>query len=129
MPGKANADGAAGGDFAALLDALRAEIPAEGRTEQRIFGGICFMIDGNMAIGASPARGLLLRVGKEAYGAVLARPGTRPMEMRGRPMEGYLYVDPATLTPAELKDWVALATAFVRTLPPKVKAPKRKKGG
>lgn len=128
MPDKASG-GVGADDFQALLEALRAAIGPEGRTEQAMFGGICFMIDGNMAVGASSARGLLLRVGKDAYGAALARPGTRPMEMRGRPMEGYLYVDPAPLTPAQLKDWVALATAFVRTLPPKEKAPRRKRGG
>jgi hypothetical protein len=126
MAGKASGEAAGGHGFQALLEALRQAIGADGRSEQAMFGGICFMIDGNMAVGASPARGLLLRVGREAYGAALARPGTRPMEMRGRPMEGYLYVDPAALTPAELEDWVALATAFVRTLPPKVKAQRRK---
>ncbi|MCX5477383.1 TfoX/Sxy family protein [Kaistia geumhonensis] len=128
MAGKASGEGANGGDFHALLATLRVEIPAERRSEQKMFGGICFMIDGNMAVGASPARGLLLRVGKDAYGAALAQPGTRPMEMRGRPLEGYVYVDPARLTPAELKDWVALAADFVRTLPPKAKVPKRRRG-
>lgn len=129
MAGKASGEGANGGDFHALLAALRVEIPAERRSEQKMFGGICFMIDGNMAVGASPARGLLLRVGKDAYGAALAQPGTRPMEMRGRQLEGYVYVDPAGLTPAEFKDWIALAAAFVKTLPPKAKVPERRRGG
>jgi hypothetical protein len=94
-----------------------------------MFGGICFMLNGNMLAGASK-RGLLLRVGKDAYGAAMKRPGTRPMEMRGRPMKGYLYVDPDKLGDAALRDWLALALAFVKTLPkkPEKTAPGQRKG-
>ena len=84
-----------------------------------MFGGIGFMLNGNLLVGASK-RGLLLRVGKDRQSQALAKPGTRQMEMRGRPMDGYIYVDP----PVELdavRGWVDMAIAFVRTLPPKTK--------
>ena len=88
-----------------------------------MFGGIGFMLNGNLLVGASK-RGLLLRVGKDRQSQALAKPGTRQMEMRGRPMDGYIYLDP----PIELdavRAWVDMAIAFVRTLPPKTKAKRR----
>src|SRR5215471_14446601 len=90
-----------------------------GVQEIRMFGGIGFMLNGNLLVGASK-RGLLLRVGKDAQSRALAMPGTRPMEMRGRAMEGYVYVDPP-VAPGAVREWVEMARAFVRTLPPKVK--------
>jgi len=86
--------------------------------EVRMFGGLCFMLNGNMVAGTSK-RGLLVRVGKEAQPAALERPGTRPMVMGSRTAEGYIFVDPATLDDKALKNWMGLALAFVRTLPPK----------
>ena len=85
-----------------------------------MFGGIGFMLNGNLLVGASK-RGLLLRVGTSRQSQVLAKPGTRQMEMRGRPMDGYVSVDPPIATDA-VREWVEMATAFVRTLPPKTKA-------
>jgi TfoX/Sxy family transcriptional regulator of competence genes len=86
--------------------------------EVKMFGGIGFMLNGNMVAAASK-RGLMLRVGKERQRDALARPGTREVIMRGRPVEGYIRVDPAGVDDTALKDWVALAAAFVKTLPPK----------
>ena len=88
-----------------------------------MFGGIGFMLNGNLLVGASK-RGLLLRVGKDRQSQALAKPGTRQMEMRGRPMDGYIYVDPP-IEPGAVRGWVDMATAFVRTLPPKTKAKRR----
>ena len=88
-----------------------------------MFGGIGFMLNGNLLVGASK-RGLLLRVGKDRQAQALARPGTRQMEMRGRLMQGYIYVDPP-IEPSTVRGWVDMATAFVRTLPPKTKAKRR----
>jgi TfoX/Sxy family transcriptional regulator of competence genes len=85
--------------------------------EVKMFGGIGFMLNGNLVTAASK-RGVLVRVGKEGYRNALRRPGARPMVMRGRAMEGYVYVDPP-LTDRGLKEWAELALAFVRTLPPK----------
>ncbi len=62
--------------------------------EVKMFGGVGFMLNGNMVAAASK-RGLLVRVGKDRHRDALTRPGTRPMEMRGRVMEGYVYVDPS----------------------------------
>jgi TfoX/Sxy family transcriptional regulator of competence genes len=94
-----------------------------------MFGGIGFMLDGNMIAGCSK-RGLLLRVGKERHAEALARPGARAMEMRGRPVEGYVVVDPATLDDAALEEWIGIALGFVRQLPPKPPKPERRaKGG
>jgi len=86
--------------------------------EVKMFGGIGFMLNGNMVAALSP-RGLLFRVGKEGYEDALARPAARPMEMRGRPMPGYVRVDPAGLADAALRDWLRLAADFVKTLPAK----------
>jgi TfoX/Sxy family transcriptional regulator of competence genes len=103
-----------------LAEEVRAALSGAGATirEVRMFGGIGFMFDGNM-VAAVSSRGLLLRVGRDRHAAALARPGTRPMEMRGRPMQGYVRVDPRALTRASLKGWLAEAAAFVSTLPPK----------
>jgi TfoX/Sxy family transcriptional regulator of competence genes len=97
--------------------------------EVRMFGGIAFMLNGNM-IAAASKRGLLVRVGKERQPDALSRPGARPMEMRGRVMEGYVYVDPAALTGQVIQEWLQPALAFVQTLPPKTAGakPARTKG-
>jgi len=87
--------------------------------EVKMFGGVCFMLNGNMLVGASSRRGLLVRVGKDGHVRALTRPGASAMEMRGRVMEGYIRVDPVRLDDAALGDWVRLARAFVETLPAK----------
>jgi TfoX/Sxy family transcriptional regulator of competence genes len=86
--------------------------------EIKMFGGIGFMLNGHLMAGASK-RGLLLRVGKERQADALKRPGARPMAMRGRTMDGYVYVDPPALTDGPLKAWLQMALDFVQTLPPK----------
>jgi TfoX/Sxy family transcriptional regulator of competence genes len=98
-------------------------------SEVRMFGGIGFMLNGNL-IAAASRRGLLVRVGKERQHEALSRPGARPMEMRGRVMEGYVYVDPSTLTENALQAWLRMALAFVQTLPRKASGakPVRTKG-
>jgi len=64
--------------------------------EVKMFGGIGFMLNGNL-VAAVSKRGLLVRVGKDHRGNALAQQGARPMVMRGRTMEGYIYVDPSAL--------------------------------
>jgi TfoX/Sxy family transcriptional regulator of competence genes len=95
-------------------------------SEMKMFGGIAFMLNGNM-LASSSKRGLMLRVGKDQAPQALTRPGTRQIEMRGRPMEGYIRVDPAGLDDKSLREWLALATAFVKTLPAKASKPKAKR--
>ena len=84
-----------------------------------MFGGIAFMLDDHMVAAASKKRGLLVRVGPEGYQDALARPGARRVEMQGRTMTGYVFVDPATLTDGAIAQWLRKGVAFVRTLPPK----------
>src|SRR5215467_9781160 len=102
-----------------LADNVRTALAGAGNVcEIRMFGGIGFMLNGNMVAAAS-RRGLLVRVGKERQHEALLRPGARPMEMRGRAMEGYVYIDPAALTDGAVHACLQLALAFVQTLPPK----------
>lgn len=102
-----------------MITRLRSALATLSVTEQKMFGGTCFMLRGNMLVGTS-SRGLLVRVGKENHAKAAARPHTRPMAMGGRIMEGYVFVDETgTQTAQELQDWLAMARAFVETLPPK----------
>jgi TfoX/Sxy family transcriptional regulator of competence genes len=115
------------GDLAARV---RAALSRAGTIrEVQMFGGIGFMLNGNLLAAAS-RRGLLLRVGKDRQPDALAQQGARPMIMRGRTMEGYIYVDPPAASDQALRKWLQLAIAFVKTLPskPATSKPKRAKG-
>jgi len=89
-----------------------------GVTEVKMFGGIGFMLHGNMAVAASD-RGLLVRVGKEGDAEALRLPGASAMVMRGRTMTGYVRVAGIPLDARTVKGWVERARAHVNTLPPK----------
>jgi TfoX/Sxy family transcriptional regulator of competence genes len=105
-----------------MVARLRATLGNRAFTEQKMFGGTCFMLNGNMLVGTSK-RGLLVRVGKDAHAAAVARPHASPMEMGGRSMEGYIRVAPeGTATDTDLSGWIERALAFVETLPSKAKA-------
>jgi TfoX/Sxy family transcriptional regulator of competence genes len=106
-----------------LAASVRAALGAGTVREFKMFGGIGFMLNGNL-IAAASRRGLLVRVGKDRQSDALARPGARPMVMRGRTMDGYIYVDPPALTDRALQAWLQLARSFVQTLPPKAARPK-----
>ncbi|TGQ66655.1 MAG: TfoX/Sxy family protein [Mesorhizobium sp.] len=107
-----------------MVERLRAALGKRAFTEQKMFGGTCFMINGNMLIGTSK-RGLLVRVGRAAHAATVALPHASPMEMGGRSMEGYVHVAAqGTAGEADLAGWLGRALAFVETLPPKVKPAK-----
>ena len=85
-----------------------------------MFGGLAFLIGGNMAVAASGQGGLLVRVDPAQSDALVADSHAHPMEMRGKPMAGWLRVDAAHVgTPSELAEWVERGTAFARSLPPK----------
>jgi TfoX/Sxy family transcriptional regulator of competence genes len=84
--------------------------------EVKMFGGIGFMLNGNLIAGASK-RGLLLRVGRDRQSDALSQPGARPMVMRGRAMMDYIYVDPPALDDRAVRKWMKLAIGFVQTLP------------
>jgi TfoX/Sxy family transcriptional regulator of competence genes len=105
----------------AIAAAVRAALADVAICEVRMFGGVGFMLNGNMLV-ATSKRGLLARVGKDVQAAALARPGARIMEMRGRVMQGYVSIEPSALTKVSIASWLGLARAFVETLPPKSKA-------
>lgn len=89
-------------------------------TEQRMFGGLAFLVDGNMSVAASGQGGLMVRIDPEDTGALLAKPHARPFEMRGREMQGWLRVDPEGLrTKRQLAPWVTRGVAYARSLPAK----------
>jgi TfoX/Sxy family transcriptional regulator of competence genes len=92
----------------------------DGVTEQRMFGGLAFLIDGNMSVSASGQGGLMLRVDPSETDALLQKPHARPFEMRGRVMQGWLRVDAEGLrTKRQLERWVARGVAYARSLPSK----------
>jgi TfoX/Sxy family transcriptional regulator of competence genes len=108
-----------------LAESVRTALADAGTVrEVKMFGGIGFMLNGNLVAAASK-RGLLVRVGREHQGDALARAGARPMVMRGRTMDGYIYVDPPALTGRTVRGWLRLALDFVQTLPPKESGAKR----
>ena len=89
-------------------------------TEQKMFGGRCFMLGGNMLVCPTKEGSLLVRVGKDGYDAALTRPGARPMTMGARTMAGFVEVTGDVLEEDEvLLDWVELARSFVDSLPTK----------
>ena len=89
-------------------------------TEKRMFGGMAFLLSGNMSVSVSGKGGILVRIDPMDTDAALARPHATLMEMRGRAMEGWIRIAPEGLkTKRELAAWVDRSLAFVRTLPPK----------
>jgi TfoX/Sxy family transcriptional regulator of competence genes len=105
-------------EVAARIRALVADEPS--LTEQKMFGGLAFLVGGNMAIAASGQGGLLVRVDPEQSDALVASTGASVMEMRGRSMAGWLRVDSEHVrTDRELAEWVDRGTAYARSLPAK----------
>jgi TfoX/Sxy family transcriptional regulator of competence genes len=85
-----------------------------------MFGGLAFLINGNMSVSASGRGGLLLRVDPAEADSLLAKPHAHPAEMRGRLMQGWLRVDAEGLrTKRQLERWVARGIAYARSLPSK----------
>jgi TfoX/Sxy family transcriptional regulator of competence genes len=89
-------------------------------TERRMFGGLAFLVRGNMAVAVRGRGGLLVRVDPAEHDDLLVEPGTETMIMRGRPMRGWLSVQPdACASPADLTAWVKRGLAYALTLPAK----------
>jgi hypothetical protein len=87
--------------------------------EQKMFGGLAFMIAGNMSVGIV-GENLMVRVGPDAYTDALALPHAREMDFTGRPMRGFVFVDAAGITSrTELEAWVDRGLAFAESLPAK----------
>jgi TfoX/Sxy family transcriptional regulator of competence genes len=91
-----------------------------GVSEQKMFGGLAFLIDGNMAVAASGQGGVLVRVDPAQSDTLVATTNARLMEMRGREMQGWLRVDAKDLrTKRQLATWVERGTTYARSLPAK----------
>jgi hypothetical protein len=89
-------------------------------TEQKMFGGLAFLIAGNMAVTASGQGGILVRVDPAESETLVASTTARPMEMRGRLMHGWLRVDADEVrADPQLAQWVARGTSYAGSLPPK----------
>jgi TfoX/Sxy family transcriptional regulator of competence genes len=102
-----------------LAARIRSLIQGGDVMEQKMFGGLAFLVGGNMAVAASGEGGILVRVDPAQSEGLTASTNARPMEMRGREMRGWLRVDSDDLSDAELAKWVALGTTYARSLPPK----------
>lgn len=87
-----------------------------------MFGGLAFLIGGNMAVAASNQGGMLVRVDPAECDTIVAETNARPMEMRGKPMQGWLRIDSDSIaTKRQLTRWVTLGTTYARSLPAKRK--------
>jgi TfoX/Sxy family transcriptional regulator of competence genes len=104
-----------------LANRIRELVAGEaGVTEQRMFGGLAFLIGGNMSVAASGQGGLMVRVPPEQTAELIAKPHAGPFVMRGREMDGWLRVDDEGVrTKRELEPWVRRGVAYARSLPPK----------
>ena len=104
-----------------LAGRIRALLEGEaGVTERKMFGGLAFLLGGNMAVAASGQGGLLVRADPETSGTLLDSKGVGPMEMRGRQMRGWLRVDDDVVrTKRQLERWVGAGVGYARTLPAK----------
>jgi len=105
-------------ELAGRIRALIGDEPAV--TEQGMFGGLAFLIGGNMAIGASGQGGILVRADPDESDTLMAATTARPMEMRGREMRGWLRIEADDVgTDAELSKWVDVGSTYARSLPAK----------
>jgi TfoX/Sxy family transcriptional regulator of competence genes len=104
-----------------LANRIRELTAAEANlTEMKMFGGLAFLVSGNMSVAVSGQGGLLLRVDPAQTDELLAKPNASPFVMRGRPMDGWLRVAPEGVkTKAQLQRWVDRGVGYARTLPPK----------
>ena len=104
-----------------LADRIRELVGSEADlTEKKMFGGLAFLIGGNMAVAASGQGGVLVRVDPAQSDVLVATTSARPREMGGRQMQGWLRVGPeAVRTRRQLARWVELGTSYARSLPAK----------
>jgi len=102
--------------LAERIRGLLGDVPAV--NERKMFGGLSFMVQGNYACGVADT--LVVRVGAENHDQAIAEPFTRIMDFTGRPMKGWIYVDPPGYQDdVDLAHWVRLGVEYARSLPPK----------
>jgi hypothetical protein len=104
-----------------LANRLRECLQGEpGVTEKAMFGGLAFLVNGNMAVSASGQGGLLLRVDPVQTKSLVAKSHARPFEMRGREMDGWLRIDAEGVKSSrDLKKWVTIGATYARSVPSK----------
>jgi TfoX/Sxy family transcriptional regulator of competence genes len=104
-----------------LADRIRELVAGEPRlSEKKMFGGLAFLIGGNMAVAASGQGGLMVRVDPQRSEKLVATTKARPLEMRGKQMQGWLRIDSEDVrTKRQLAPWVRRGTAYAGSLPPK----------
>ena len=104
-----------------LAERVRAVVAGEaGLTEKRMFGGLAFLVDGNMAVSASSRGGLLLRVDPAETDELVRPPQVGRFVMRGREMDGWLRVDAEAVgTDDELRRWIGRGVTYARSLGPR----------
>ena len=103
-----------------LADRIRTLMPPDpGVSEKKMFGGLCFLLNGHMTCGIVGDK-LMVRVGKENYEATLQLPHAAIMDFTGRPMKSMVYVEPAGIVANEqLAQWIERGCSYARSLPPK----------
>jgi TfoX/Sxy family transcriptional regulator of competence genes len=103
-----------------LAERIRGLVAGEAVTEQKMFGGLAFLVGGNMAVAASGQGGALVRVDPDESDRLVASTNAEPFVMRGRAMKGWLRLAGEDLrTKRQLAKWVELGTAYARSLPAK----------
>ena len=90
----------------------------EGLTERKMFGGIAFMLNGNMCCGVTNDD-LMVRVGADGLEDALDQPHARPMDLTGRPMKGFVFVDAGAVGDRVLRQWIQRGVTFAESLPAK----------
>jgi TfoX N-terminal domain len=114
-----------------LAERVRAVVHAEpGLSEMRMFGGLAFLLNGNMAVSASGQGGLLLRVDPATTETLIREPHVQRFEMRGRAMDGWLHVAAEAVDSGDdLRRWVGHGVAYARSLPPKRQTRRPRRAG
>ena len=104
-----------------LADRIRALLATDHDVvEKKMFGGLAFLIGGNMSVSASGQGGILLRCDPDSTEALAQDPHAAPFEMRGKTMDGWLRIEPEGLDgEADLRRWVDVGVGYARSLPPK----------
>jgi TfoX/Sxy family transcriptional regulator of competence genes len=105
-----------------LAHRIREHLPDKSDVKERkMFGGLCFMVSGHMCCGIIENK-LMARIGPDHYESCLKKKYVSEMDFTGKPMKGFLYVDPAGISDdSDLMDWISVCINFIETLPPKNK--------
>lgn len=104
---------------------LQSLISAWDTEQKKMFGGTCYLLNGNMLCGVNKSL-FILRLDKDAGDEILQHPAAAHFDMTGRPMAGWLQIDPDKADEDTLKDWIGKAHAYVTAMPPKDKTKKKK---